>query len=122
MSWRIRDFLWPGLLAGSVMAVLAVVVFRMPASPSRTAVVLWFFVVCPGMAWARALRIPDTATRWAFAIGASIGVEVLLTLALGYAGLRAPRVLAAVVATATIAGVVVEVARPGWEERNVDVQ
>jgi hypothetical protein len=118
---RARRYLWPAALAGSTAAVLVVVALDVPTSTFRSALVLWFFAVCPGMAWARAMGVRDAAMRWTIAIGGSLGVEILLSLAFGYAGVRSPTLLFAVVACATIGGICLELVT-ALEDRSADVQ
>ena len=69
-----------------VSAVLAgAVQLAPPHSPLRLAVILWFVLVCPGMAVVRLLAVNDAATELALAVALSIALAILIAFTVGAA-------------------------------------
>jgi len=99
-----RSWAWPVLLAGSASLTLSMYALDTGGS-FRIVVALWFFSVCPGMAWARALGIDDLAARWTFASAASVSGAILVALATAYVGASPSVPLLAIAVGMTIAGV-----------------
>jgi hypothetical protein len=76
---------WPAISIASVAAVaLAAAVGG--TSPVRTALVVWFFLTCPGMSLARLIDLNDGFGEAAVGIGLSLGINLAVALALVYAG------------------------------------
>jgi len=89
---RVPAAVWP---LGVILATLAsaVVVFVVPGADARPYVVLGFVLICPGMALVRLLSLGDTLLEIAVAIALSIGVALLASLAMIYAGIWSPEAL-----------------------------
>jgi hypothetical protein len=94
---------WPvGIILAAV--VTAILVFSGVGAGARPYVVLGFALVCPGMALVRLLGIGDPLLEVAVAIALSIGVEVLASLAMIFAGLWSPKALFAGLVAFVIVG------------------
>ena len=72
-------------------------------SPLRTGLTVWFFLVCPGMAYIQSMRIEHGLTRWTLAIALSVTIDTLVALVMLYAGLWSARLgLIVIIAIALI--------------------
>jgi uncharacterized membrane protein len=47
-------------------------------APVRPAIVLWFFLICPGMAFVRLLGIKEHLTELTIALALSIGLDIIV--------------------------------------------
>lgn len=82
--WRTaRRLAWPGLITISALAAMWAVLAR-AGPPLQPAILLWFLLVCPGMAFVRLLRVEDALARWALAIAVSTALGVVLAEAMIY--------------------------------------
>ena len=72
----------------------------------RGPLVLWFSLVCTGMAWVRLLRIADPLAEIVTAIALSIALSGLTAAALLYAGHWSPSWTMVALETNTLAGVI----------------
>ena len=54
-------------------------------------IALWFLLVCPGMAFARLLRIRDRVREWTLAVALSLVLETILATTMVYARLWSPK-------------------------------
>lgn len=102
---------WPRVALGSAaLACVLVAVDR--GSVVRAVAVLWFVLVCPGLAVVRLARLDDQLAEASLAVAASLAIAGAVSGALMYARWWSPpRVLAALVAV-TVAGVAAEVWEP----------
>jgi hypothetical protein len=101
---------WPQISLASVAAV-AVAAAVGGASPVRTALVVWFFVTCPGMALARLVDLRDGFGEAAVGIGLSLGIGLAVALALVYVGAFSGAAVFAVLAVLATAASLVALAR-----------
>jgi uncharacterized membrane protein len=76
---------WPGVVSLWVVTA-AVLVFADVESPLRTAIVLPFLFVCPGMALVRLLRLREQLIELMLAIALSLALALLMSAAYLYAG------------------------------------
>jgi hypothetical protein len=74
------------ILASSALAMLEGVAAPDP-SPLRTAVVVWFLAVCPGLAAIGLLRLKDPWLEVALVPALSLAIDVIVAGILVYAGL-----------------------------------
>lgn len=74
------------ILVSSALAMLAGVAASDP-SPLRTALVVWFLAVCPGLAAIGLLRLRDPWLEVALVPALSLAIDVLVGGILSYAGL-----------------------------------
>ena len=101
---------WPHVSLASVAAVaLAAAVGG--TSPVRTALVVWFFVTCPGMALARLADLRDGFGEAAVGIGLSLGIGVAVALGLVYVGLFSGAAVFTVLAILAVGASLVAIAR-----------
>jgi hypothetical protein len=101
---------WP-LVIGLSAAVAAAAVYADIDAAGRAIVVLWFMLVCPGMAIVRLLRLSDPLTEFAIAVALSLAIETVLAVALLYAGSANFEVTFGVLLVVTLAAVAVDVTR-----------
>jgi hypothetical protein len=85
-----RAAIWPAVIIGSAIAA-AVFAFAVPESPVRPFVVVWFVLVCPGMALVRMLRLADPLLELATGIALGIALELLVVVLALYSGVWSPR-------------------------------
>ena len=74
-------------------------------SPLRTGLTVWFFLVCPGMAYIQSMRIEHGLTRWTLAIALSVTIDTLVALVMLYAGLWSARLGLIVIIAITLIGI-----------------
>ena len=79
-----RLLAWPALLLLSTVAV-SVVTYAGIWPSSRPYVALPFLVLCPGMAWARLLRVEPKLNTVVLAVALSLSLETIVSTALLYA-------------------------------------
>ena len=103
--------LWPALIAGSALVVVVAWLADLD-SPLRIPIVLWFLLVCPGMAWARLLPLPDPYSQLSVAVALSVALEALTAGAFLYAGAWSAEAILAVVVALSLAGAAVQLLRP----------
>lgn len=80
LSWS-----WPIVIITSALAVNWVVLAE-SQSAVRPLLVLWFLLVCPGMAYIRLLRFESFATELTLAIALSLALDTIVSGSLVYAG------------------------------------
>jgi hypothetical protein len=101
---------WPQVSLASVAAVaLAAAVGG--TSPVRTALVVWFFVTCPGMAIARLVDLRDGFGEAAVGIGLSLSIGLTVALALVYVGAFSGAVVFVVLAVLAVGASLAALAR-----------
>ncbi len=62
----------------------------MPSMALRPLIVLWFLLVCPGMALVRFLRLREPIAEWTLAIAVSLVLDALVASVQLYAGRWSP--------------------------------
>jgi len=78
-----RPLAWPSLLLLSTAAV-SVVTYAGIWPSARPFVALPFLVLCPGMAWARLLRVEPELNTIVLAVALSLSVDTIVATALLY--------------------------------------
>lgn len=95
----------PAVVAGSGLAALAAVVAEVGA-PLQPVLVLWFVLVCPGLAVVGLLRLPSRLFALTLAVALSCALAVVVAQALLLAGAWRPMVgLLILLALTTLAAV-----------------
>jgi hypothetical protein len=79
-----RPLAWPALLLASTVAV-SVVTYAHVWPSGRPLVALTFLVLCPGMAWARLLKVEPTLNTVVLAVALSLSFDTIVATALLYA-------------------------------------
>ena len=74
---KYSNWLWPVLLVLSALATW-IVYALLPGSALRPLIVLWFFVICPGMALVRLLRLRNVLAEYTLAVATSLTLETLV--------------------------------------------
>jgi hypothetical protein len=92
---------WAAIAATSAVLAGALAVVGVH-SPLRVAVVLWFVLVCPGMAIVRLLRLPDAVAELTLAVAVSLTLATFIAGIGLYSGLWAPGATLAVLIAITI--------------------
>lgn len=93
---------WPTVIVVSAAASAAAVMVG-ASGPLRVGTVLWFLLVCPGMAMVCRLRLDDRAAELALAVALSVAVETILALLMVYTGVWSPGALFAVLCCGCLA-------------------
>ena len=101
---------WTTILVASAVLAGVVDVAELH-SPLRVVVILWFVLVCPGMAFVRLLDLDDAAAELALAVALSIALAMAAGGAALYSGLWAPGATLAILIAITIAAAVAPIAR-----------
>jgi hypothetical protein len=101
---------WTEILVASAVLAGAVEAAGLQ-SPLRVAAILWFVLVCPGMAFVRLLDLEDAAAEIALAVALSIALATAVGGAALYSGLWAPGATLAILIAITIAAAVAPIAR-----------
>ena len=104
---QIRADNWPWIIAVSTVAVAICTLVQ--ADPViRGPIVLWFSLVCTGMAWVRVIRISDPSAEAAAAVALSVALSGLAAAAFLYLGHWSPSWTLVVLQAITLAGVFVD--------------
>ena len=101
---------WPVVLALSTLAAGVAVYGGLPGA-IRAPVVLWFVLVCPGMALIRLVRLGSVAAELTLAVALSIALAVLVPSALLYADAWSPPLGLAILMALTTAATAADGAR-----------
>jgi hypothetical protein len=91
------------ILASSALAMLEGVVVT-GASPLRTALVIWFLAVCPGLAIVGLLRLQDPWVVAALVPALSFSIDIVVAGALSFAGLWSPAAAILILVAVSVAG------------------
>ncbi len=100
---RLLAWSWPVVIIASAVAV-NVVVANESQTAIRPALVLWFLLVCPGMAFVRLLRMTSIAVEIALGIGLSLALATIVTGSLLYAGVTSTVTSLGVLSGLSVAG------------------
>jgi hypothetical protein len=73
-----RSLCWPIVMLISASGAGLSVASGM-AAPVRPAIILWFFLICPGMAFVRLLGIKEHVTELTIAVALSIALDVIVS-------------------------------------------
>ena len=76
-------WLWATIILVSAVMAAALVVGDV-AHPVRPALVLWFVVICPGMAFVRLLAVGDRLVALTLAIALSLAIDTIVAAILLY--------------------------------------
>jgi uncharacterized membrane protein len=106
-------WLAPAIVAASVAAA-AVALAIGGGSPLRTALALWFLLLCPGLAVGPLLPIRDTWAMLALVLGLSVAIDTVVVSALMYAGAWSTPVIFSALAAMSLAGAAAQLA---WRAR-----
>ena len=99
---------WPLIILVSTGAAVLVEVGDM-ASPLRPAIIFWFFLVCPGMALVRLLRIADRAAELTVAVALSATLDAIVAETMVLAGRWSPEWALILLATLSVVGAVLQI-------------
>jgi hypothetical protein len=99
---------WPWVVGVSA-AVTAFIVYLDLEFALRPVVVLWFLLVCPGMALVRPLRLGDRGSELAIAIALSLALDTLVAGAMVYAGVADFEAMFTVLLAITLVAVAADV-------------
>ena len=84
-----RAWLWPAVIAASAVAAGGLVLGEV-TSPTRSIVVAWFLVICPGMAIVRLLPVASGVIVLTLAVALSVALDALVAIPMLYAGAWSP--------------------------------
>ncbi len=74
---KYSNWLWPALLLVSALATW-IAYTLLSDGIVRPFIVLWFFVICPGMALVRLLRLRNLLAEYTLAVATSLTLETLV--------------------------------------------
>jgi hypothetical protein len=103
--------LWPAVAATSALAATGAVGFGV-TTPLRGVLVIWFVIVCPGMAVVALLRIRDPLFVLVATIAISLALGVVVATSLLYLDLWSPRRALVILGGLTLALSLVSSGRP----------
>lgn len=113
MYWTLlRNRIWPvvlilsGLLAG--LAGAGVV-----GGVARQAIMLWFLLVCPGMAFVPLFGAGDPIARWTLAVALSLTLDALVSMISLYSAHWSMPAILGVLLALTFLGALAQLTRPG---------
>ena len=106
-----RTVLRPAIIAVSAV-LLGIVMAAGGQSLLRTAVALWFFGICPGLAFIGAIRLTDPWLEVALTLALSFAINVLVALVIAYGFGWSPVAALAVVVALTLAGAALQMLLP----------
>jgi hypothetical protein len=101
---------WPSIVALAAAAAVAIAVYGDLDSPLRPAIVLCFLLAAPGTPLVRLLRLRDPLTEAIIAVGLSLALAMLVSVALLFAGEPSEGVALAVLIGITLVGTAANVA------------
>lgn len=84
----------------------------MPSMALRPLIVLWFLLVCPGMALVRFLRLREPIAEWTLAIAVSLVLDALVASVQLYAGRWSPTLTLNILIGLCVAGALVQLFFP----------
>lgn len=104
--------LWPYVVLLSTGAVGVVALGAVPVPlPVRTALGLWFILVCPGMALVRPLRLDNPLNEWMLAVVLSVSLATIVASVFLYAAAWSWPHILLVLMTVSSAGALVDLGR-----------
>ena len=105
-----RDRRWRLVLGLSTLAAAAAV-FGEVTGAVRAPVVLWFVLVCPGLAIVRLLRLREAAAELTLAVALSLALAVIVPTTLLYSGAWSPAAGLAILMAVTCGALALDVTR-----------
>jgi hypothetical protein len=81
-------------------------------APVRPAIVLWFFLICPGMAFARLLGIKEHLTELTIALALSIALDVIVSETMVLSNMWSPGRALLTLVGVSIFGAALQLTRP----------
>lgn len=113
---RASVLLWPVVItASAAMAVATALLDTGP--PVQPLLVIWFLLVCPGMAFVRLLRLPGLVLQWILAIVVSIALGVVVSQAFLYLHYWSPVAGLVTLAAFSLVGVILQLLQDAGELR-----
>lgn len=107
---------WSAIIVLSAAAVEAVIFQDAPA-PIRPAVVLWFILFCPGIAFIQLLGLDDLAHEVILAVGLSLAIALFVAICVLYAGLWSPNLILMILVVLSQIGVLCQILL--WNSRRM---
>jgi hypothetical protein len=96
---------WPAIITFSAVAA-QILFYDNLVPPLRPWVMLWFLIICPGMAFVHFFRIKDTVSELVLAIALSLAIDLLVAAAILYTGFWSPELILTVLVFLSQVGVV----------------
>jgi hypothetical protein len=102
LSW-----LWPLLIIFSALAA-GFVTFVIPVTALRPVIVLWFLLICPGMALVRFMPPLASVVEWTLALALSFAIDSIVAGIQLYAGKWSPAATLLILIVISIAAALVQ--------------
>ncbi|MGZ3644607.1 MAG: hypothetical protein ACXVCM_12225, partial [Ktedonobacteraceae bacterium] len=82
-------WIWPvTIILSSIAAGLVTAVF--PGTMLRSALIMWFLFICPGMTVSRFLQLNEAVMQWTLALALSFAIDAFIAGILLYTGWWSP--------------------------------
>jgi uncharacterized membrane protein len=88
--------------------------------PVRAVIVLWFLLFCPGMAFVQLLQMDKVLDEIVLAVALSLALDLLVAMALLYAGLWYPNLILMIMVVLSQVGVLCRVLL--WTHRRAETR
>jgi hypothetical protein len=105
----------PAVVAASVVVLALALATDAPAA-LRGPLAMWFLLACPGLALVPLVRLHDTLAAVALIVALSVALDIVVALAMMYAGLWSPAGIFAVLALISLAGGALQLREPAESE------
>ena len=102
------SWIWPLIILISAVGTILVVFWDF-APGFRPVVVLWYLLICPGMAYVRLLNLRDLLAEWVLAVALSVSIDAIVSGVMLYAGFWYPLYALLFVISVSVLGVVLQV-------------
>ena len=102
-----RRLVWPAVLVVSTVAVSAVT-FAGVWPSARPVAALPFLVLCPGLAWARLLRVEPALNEVLLGVALSLALDTIVSTALLYAHQPSAKASLGVLVAITLGGLLAD--------------
>lgn len=110
----LSKWLVPAIITITTIAA-SVSVFGNISSPFRVVIVLWFLLVCPGMAYIDLLEIKDKFTTWTLAVALSLALDTAVSLIVLYTNRWSAALIIGILAALTLSGIALQF----WKSRQI---
>jgi len=104
---------WPPVVAAAALAAAVAALAGAP-EPVRAPLVLAFLVLGPGMAFVPLLKLGDPVAEVTLGIGISLALDLVVAVAMLYAGAWSPETTLVVLVAIALGGAALQQRKAGW--------
>lgn len=106
----LNNWVYPLVILGSALVAMIAAAGLLP-EPAQSLSIFWFLLMCPGLAYVPLFGFGPMILEFVIALGASFGLNTLVTLALVMAGAWSMQTALLIMLGITILGVCLQLAR-----------